>query len=601
MAAAQPKVADRRLTIIELIDWLVADKLVEPAAAEQFKKERRYYRGQQHALAIIADQKWKNPTSPGKLLLLEPLTEWLAKRVKMDYLHIDPLKMNFGAVTEVMSSAYATRFRILPVGVNSKEVTIATAEPYLREWEHELSAILKRDIKRVIANPADIERFQVEFYNLAKSVKGADRGQAGLSGLTNFEQLVELGSSNKTLDANDAHVVRVVDWLWSYAFEQRASDIHIEPRREIGIVRFRIDGVLHQVYQIPAPVLAAMTSRIKILGRMDVVEKRRPQDGRLKTRTLDGVEVELRLSTLPTAFGEKLVMRIFDPEVLVRDFSELGFSEEDKLRWKEMTERPNGIVLVTGPTGSGKTTTLYSTLKTLATPEVNVCTIEDPIEMVEGSFNQMQVTSAIDLGFAQGLRALMRQDPDIIMVGEIRDLETAEMAVQAALTGHLVLSTLHTNDAPSAVTRMLELGIAPYLLNATMNGIMAQRLVRTLCKHCKEKVELHRGEDETKWDAVVAPWKSSRPAAVYKPVGCLECRMPGFTGRVGIYETLVFSAGIRQVVGGGADLALIRERAYKEGMKALRISGAMKIASGLTTMDEVLKVAPPVGDPAAAH
>lgn len=599
MAAAEPKVTDRRLTIVELLDWMVADGLVDAAAAEQVKKERRYYRGSQHPLEVIADQKLKGAKPPGKVLTLEALTEWLAKRVGMEYLHVDPLKVNFSAVTEVMSSAYATRFKILPVAVNTKEATIATAEPFLREWEHELSGMLKLGIKRVIANPADIQRFQVEFYNLAKSVKGANRGQSGLTGLSNFEQLVELGSSNKTLDANDAHVVRVVDWLWSYAFEQRASDIHIEPRRELGIVRFRIDGVLHQVYQIPASVLAAMTSRIKILGRMDVVEKRRPQDGRIKTRTLDGQEVELRLSTLPTAFGEKLVMRIFDPEVLVRDFSELGFSEEDKKRWTDMTERPNGIVLVTGPTGSGKTTTLYSTLKQLATPEVNVCTIEDPIEMVEGSFNQMQVTTAIDLGFAQGLRALMRQDPDIIMVGEIRDLETAEMAVQAALTGHLVLSTLHTNDAPSAVTRMLELGIAPYLLNATLNGIMAQRLVRTLCAHCKEKVEMHRGEDHAKWDALVAPWKSNRPAVVYKPVGCLECRMTGFSGRVGIYETLLVTAGIREVVGGGADLAQVRDRAYKEGMKALRISGAMKVASGLTTMDEVLKVAPPVGEPAA--
>jgi general secretion pathway protein E len=390
----------------------------------------------------------------------------------------------------------------------------------------------------------------------------------------------------------------VVDWLWSYAFEQRASDIHVEPRREFGIVRFRIDGVLHQVYQIPPSVLAAMTSRIKILARMDVVEKRRPQDGRIKTRTLDGEEVELRLSTLPTAFGEKLVMRIFDPEVLVRDFKELGFSEEDSQRWKDMTERANGIVLVTGPTGSGKTTTLYSTLKQLATPEVNVCTIEDPIEMVEGSFNQMQVTSAIDLGFAEGLRALMRQDPDIIMVGEIRDLETADMAVQAALTGHLVLSTLHTNDAPSAVTRLLELGVKPYLLNATLNGVMAQRLVRILCPHCKQKIELNRVEDLQAWEALVAPWKANRPIAIYKPVGCLECRMTGFIGRVGIYETLVCSSGVKELVGRGADLAKIRELAYREGMKGLRISGAMKVAAGFTTMEEVLKSAPPAMDSA---
>jgi general secretion pathway protein E len=342
-----------------------------------------------------------------------------------------------------------------------------------------------------------------------------------------------------------------------------------------------------------------MTSRIKILARMDVVEKRRPQDGRIKTRTSAQQDIELRISTLPTAFGEKLVMRIFDPEVLVRDFKELGFSEDDHRRWKEMTGRPNGIVLVTGPTGSGKTTTLYSTLKSLATPEVNVCTIEDPIEMVEPAFNQMQVQNQIDLGFAEGVRALMRQDPDIIMVGEIRDLETAEMAVQSALTGHLVLSTLHTNDAPSAVTRLLELGMAPYLLNATLNGVMAQRLVRTLCPHCKQKIEPHRAEDEAAWEALVAPWKSNKPGKLYKPVGCLECRMTGFQGRVGIYETLVFTSAIKELVAKNAEIPAIREQAFKEGMKPLRISGAMKVGAGLTTIDEVLKVAPPVRDAAA--
>ena len=596
MAAVDPKVTERLLTIVELLDWLVADKMLSAEDAERVKKERRYYRGAHHPLTLIADQKLKNAQPPHKALALEPLTEWLAKRVGMEYKHIDPLKIDFSAVTEVMSSAYATRFRILPVAVTSKEAVIAVCEPYVREWEKELARSTKLELKRVIANPADIERYQVEFYNLAKSMKGAAKGMAGISGLGNFEQLVEMGSGNKQFDANDAHIVKLVDWIWSYAFEQRASDIHIEPRREFGIVRFRIDGVLHQVYQIPVAVLAAMTSRIKILARMDVVEKRRPQDGRIKTRTLDGEEVELRLSSLPTAFGEKLVMRIFDPEVLVRDFRELGFSDEDTQRWKDMTERPNGIVLVTGPTGSGKTTTLYSTLKTLATPEVNVCTVEDPIEMVEGSFNQMQVTPAIDLGFAEGLRALMRQDPDIIMVGEIRDLETAEMAVQAALTGHLVLSTLHTNDAPSAVTRLLELGIKPYLLNATLNGVMAQRLVRILCPHCKQKVELNRVEDVHAWDALVAPWKSNKPAAVYKPVGCLECRMTGFIGRVGIYETLVCTAGIKEIVGAGGDLAKIRDLAYREGMKALRISGAMKVAAGTTTIEEVLKSSPPAGE-----
>ncbi|HEX6318087.1 MAG TPA: GspE/PulE family protein [Burkholderiales bacterium] len=588
--AVKSSAAERRLALAEVLGWMVEDGLVGAQAAEEFKKERRYYRGNQHPLAIVAEQKWKKG---GAALTLDYLSEWLARRVGLDYLHIDPLKIDFAAVTDVMSSAYATRFRVLPVAVTAKEAVIATAEPYIREWEPELARIIKRDIRRVIANPQDIERFQVEFYNLAKSIKGATKNSS-VTGLSNFEQLVELGKSDKQIDANDQHVVRVVDWLWQYAFEQRASDIHIEPRREQGIVRFRIDGVLHQVYQIPAAVLAAMTSRIKILARMDVVEKRRPQDGRIKTRTPDAGDIELRIATLPTAFGEKIVMRIFDPEVLVRDFTDLGFSEEDQRRWHEMTDRPNGIVLVTGPTGSGKTTTLYSTLKSLATPEVNVCTIEDPIEMVEPAFNQMQVQAQIDLGFAEGVRALMRQDPDIIMVGEIRDLETAEMAVQSALTGHLVLSTLHTNDAPSAVTRLLELGVAPYLLNATLNGVMAQRLVRTLCPHCKQKSEFNRAEDHDAWDALVAPWKSNRPARVYKPGGCLECRMTGYMGRVGIYETLLFTSAIKGLAADKADIAALREQAFKEGMKPLRISGAMKVAAGLTTIDEILKVAPPV-------
>ena len=593
MAAVQPKVTEHRVTLSELIDWLVHDGHVDTEPAELLKKERRYYRGASHPLLIVADQKWKSLQAPHRLLSLDALTEWMAGRVGLEYVHIDPLKIDFAAVTDVMSSAYATRFRVLPVSVNSKEAVIATAEPFMRDWERELGKILKLEVRRVIANPADIERYQVEFYNLAKSIKGANKAGGGASGIGNFEQLVELGSSNKQFDANDAHIVRIVDWLWQYAFEQRASDIHIEPRRELGIVRFRIDGVLHQVYQIPSVVQAAMTSRIKILGRMDVVEKRRPQDGRVKTRTLDGQEIELRLSTLPTAFGEKLVMRIFDPEVLVRDFSELGFSAEDSSRWKEMTERPNGIVLVTGPTGSGKTTTLYSTLKSLATPEVNVCTVEDPIEMIEGTFNQMQVQSNIDLGFAEGLRALMRQDPDIIMVGEIRDLETAEMAVQAALTGHLVLSTLHTNDAPTAMTRLLELGVAPYLLVATINGVMAQRLVRILCPACKRKIDLSRVEDVAAWDGLVAPWKTNRPAAIYKPVGCLECRMTGFQGRVGIYEVLSGSPAVKQLVSENRGEVAIRQQALKEGMRPLRLSGALKVAAGLTTIEEVAKVAPP--------
>ena len=585
---------EHRLSLAEVTDLLVADRLVDRPDADDFLNGPARLRGEIHPLVLLAEQQWTARGAPSRPLDLETLTEWLAGRVSLDYFRIDPLKIDFTAVTAVMSAAYAARFAILPVKVTPQEVVIATAQPFLREWEGELAGILKKRIHRVLANPLDIARYLVEFHNLARSVKQAAQGNHG-GGVSSFEQLVELGQTNRQYDANDQHIVNIVDWLWQYAFEQRASDIHMEPRRDMGLVRFRIDGVLHQVYQMPMPVMNAMTSRIKLLGRMDVIEKRRPQDGRIKTRTPDGQEVELRLSTLPTAFGEKLVMRIFDPDVLVRDFRELGFSAEDLGRWNQMTRAPNGIILVTGPTGSGKTTTLYTTLKQLATSEVNVCTIEDPIEMVEPAFNQMQVQQAIDLGFADGVRSLMRQDPDIIMIGEIRDLQTAEMAIQAALTGHLVLSTLHTNDAAAAITRLLDLGVPAYLINSTVLGVMAQRLVRTLCPACKKPYPI-RDEQRDTWNSLVAPWKSNHPATVHQPVGCLECRMTGYMGRVGLYEILLMSPEIRKLIKPQTELAKLRDVAYREGMRPLRISGAMKVAAGLTSLDEIVKVAPPADE-----
>jgi len=386
--------------------------------------------------------------------------------------------------------------------------------------------------------------------------------------------------------------VQLVDWLLQYAFGQRASDIHLEPRREQGNIRFRIDGILHQVYQLPPPVMNAVTSRIKILGRMDVAERRRPQDGRIKTRTAGGREVELRLSTMPTAFGEKCVMRIFDPDIVVKSFAQLGFSPREERAWEDMIKRPNGIVLVTGPTGSGKTTTLYSTLKYLARPELNVCTVEDPIEMVSPEINQMQVQPNIGLTFAQGIRTLLRQDPDIIMVGEIRDLEAAQMAIQAALTGHLVLSTLHTNDAPSAITRLLDLGIPYYLIQSTLVGIMAQRLVRNLCPHCKESAPL----DETLWDSLLHPWTIDKPDTLAVPQGCVECRHTGYLGRSGIFELLAVTANLRRLFRADPDNVQIRQQASQEGMLPLRISAAYQVAAGVTTIEEVLKVLPPIED-----
>ena len=543
----------------------------------------------QHPLVRLANVAMTR-ASDGRPLNIELLTQWLAARAGLEYLRIDPLKVDVGKVADTMSAAYAERHKVLPVQVSPTEVTIATAEPFVTDWVSEVERQARRSVRRVVANPLDIHRFTVEFFALAKSVRAAQKA-GGNAGTASFEQLVELGKSSKQLDANDQGVVQVVDWLWQYAFDQRASDIHLEPRREQGVIRFRIDGVLHPVYQMPIGVLNAMTARIKLLGRMDVVEKRRPQDGRIKTRNPRGDEVEMRLSTLPTAFGEKMVMRIFDPDNAVKDLDALGFSPSEAERWQALVKRPHGIILVTGPTGSGKTTTLYSTLKRVATEAVNVSTVEDPIDMIEPSFNQTQVQAHLDFGFPQGLRALMRQDPDIIMVGEIRDLETADMAVQAALTGHLVFSTLHTNDAPSAVTRLMELGIPPYLINATLLGVLAQRLVRTLCKLCKAR------DESTSVDVLaqaIKPWKLNGGYQPYKPVGCVDCRMTGFMGRMGLYELLSVTDGFKEKVNQTPSSDALRRQAVADGMRPLRLAGAVRVAEGVTTLEEVLTATPPL-------
>ncbi len=582
---------DRLLDLRTVLDDLVADgRLLQSQAERLAGLPRRRDQLHFHPLEIVAQEAFEDVARPGKTLDLEALTQWLCEKSGQPYQRIDPLKVNVERITGVMSYQFAQRHNILAIELGEDEVVIASAQPWVLSWEPMLEQTLGgRDIKRVVANPADLRRYMVEFYTMARSVRRArDQHQAGAgAAITNLEQMLDIGRL-KSPEANDAHIVNIVDWLLQYAFDQRASDIHIEPRRDQGRVRFRIDGVLHDIYALPAPVTTAVVSRLKILGRMDVAEKRRPQDGRIKTRSTEEGEVELRLSTMPTAFGEKLVMRIFDPDVLLRSFEDLGFAGEDLRRWHGMVHNPHGIVLVTGPTGSGKTTTLYSTLKDLATPEVNVCTIEDPIEMVEPAFNQMQVQKNIELDFASGVRALLRQDPDIIMIGEIRDLETAEMAIQAALTGHLVLSTLHTNDAPSAITRLLELEVPAYLIRATVLGTMAQRLIRVLCPHCKEPA----GLDADAWRALTRPFKANVPEQVYRAVGCLECRDTGYIGRVGIYELLPVADRIKPLIVPECDIADIRNQAMRDGMRTLRLSGALQVARGNTTIEEVLRVVP---------
>ncbi|WP_372527995.1 GspE/PulE family protein [Piscinibacter sp.] len=584
---AHPATPTGRLDWRLLLKWLREDHLISSEDAERTKKRFGAADSAQHPLVRLGGAGLTRRGS-GKPFDTEALTEWLAGRCGLPYLRIDPLKVDVGRVAEIMSISYAERRRALPLQVGAHEVTVATCEPFDTAWVGEIEGHTRKALKLVLVSPLELQRYTTEFYTLSRSVRAAIKS-GETSAIASFEQLVELGRTNKQLDANDQGVVQVVDWLWQYAFDQRASDIHLEPRRELSAIRFRIDGVMHTVYQLPPGVMNAMIARVKLLGRMDVIERRRPLDGRIKTRNPDGDEVEMRLSTLPTAFGEKMVMRIFDPDTTVKPLEQLGFGNHDAKRWETLVSKPHGIILVTGPTGSGKTTTLYSTLRRLATDEVNVCTIEDPIEMIQPAFNQTQVQPVLDLGFAEGLRALMRQDPDIIMVGEIRDLETAEMAIQAALTGHLVFSTLHTNDAASAITRLIDLGVPAYLIGATVIGVLAQRLVRTLCVSCKQPDDSTTAETLAEF---VKPWRMTGATRPYKPVGCLECRMTGYRGRAGLYELLTLSDAARKCIHPTLDAAKLRQQALHDGLRPLRLAGAMKVAEGLTTLDEVMSATP---------
>jgi len=588
----RPGLPRGRLQLRDLLDALVAAQRLNAGVAKNCWVRQSQVTTQRHPILLIADQQLPDLARPDSVWTADRLTQWLAAESGLRYQKIDPLGLDVRQITALVPFAYASRAKILPLAVQHDSVVIATAEPYWTEWQDDLAAAIGRRIERVLANPHDIERYLAEFYALARSVKGAEsmRGGSTLPGsLQNLEQLVELSRSGQ-LDAEAQPIVAIVDWLLQYAFESRASDIHLEPRREHGRVRFRIDGALNDVYQIPAAVMPSVTSRLKMLARMDLAEKRRPQDGRIKTRAPGGSEIELRCSALPTAFGEKLVMRIFDPDVLKRDFHSLGLDDAEATQWRAMIEQPHGIILVTGPTGSGKTTTLYATLKHCAQPEVNVCTIEDPIELVEPAFNQMQVMPSIGLGFADGVRALLRQDPDIIMIGEIRDLETADVATQAALTGHLVLSTLHTNDAVGAITRLIDLGVAPYLLRATLVGVVAQRLVRRLCVHCKTTAPARVEQ----WQALVGPDSTLPcPDTTATPVGCEHCRHTGYLGRVGVYEMMRMTAPLQAAIHADVDDVSLRALALANGMTSLRAAAAARVRSGDTSAEEALSVVPP--------
>jgi general secretion pathway protein E len=544
---------------------------------------RRLHRGGEvpSPAQVLASFNLETPGGNGRIVSEDAITEALASFLNITYLKIDPLKLDLDVVTSYIPRPFALKYLIVPVAVRDGGLAIAVADPFNDQVLSEFATAHRLKVTRVLSSCTDIQKILREFYGFRASVLAAEAESSAVVDLGNLEQLFKMKGEHE-LEGNDRHVISAVDFLLSYAFDQRASDIHIEPKREKCLIRFRLDGLLHNIHLLPKPLHAPIVSRIKILSRMDLAEKRRPQDGRIKT-THNNKEVELRVSTVPTAFGEKVVIRIFDPDILLQDLNSIGFYAREYALFNNFIHRPNGIILVTGPTGSGKTTTLYSTLRTLSSPEVNIVTIEDPIEMVMEEFNQIAVQQSVGVTFGNILRTVLRQDPDIVMVGEIRDEETAENAVQAALTGHLVLSTLHTNDAPSSIPRLLDLGVPPYLVTATVVGIIAQRLLRKVCQHCKVPRTLSV-EERTYLQL------SDEHLTVYEGEGCKECRGTGYKGRTGIFEVLEMNERTRAMVGEKVDVAELVRAAEQDGFMSLRQLAIRKMLEGSTTYDEVISI-----------
>lgn len=536
-------------------------------------------------LDVISSLGLQRKDDPTRTLDEETIYQALARAWKIPYKKIDPLKLNLNLVTTTIPHTFAIKHRVLPIAIKDGHLFVATPNPFNVEVMEDIARASHLKVRPVVSSKSDIIKLINEFFGFKRSIAAAEN-QFSMPAvdLGNLEQFVHLRSADE-LPSTDQHIVNAVEHLFGYAFEQRASDVHIEPKRDKSIVRLRIDGALHNVYELPKNVHSAIVSRIKTLARLDMAEKRRPQDGRIKMDK-EGVEAEIRISTVPVAFGEKLVMRIMDPEILFQDLEKLGFTSMDLIRYQQFVNLPHGMILVCGPTGSGKSTTLYSTLRYLATPDVNITTVEDPIEMVHEQFNQIAVQPMVGITFASILRHILRQDPDIIMIGEMRDLETAQNAIQAALTGHLVLSTLHTNDAPSAITRLLDLGIPHFLVQATLVGILGQRLVRKICQYCKEPFAMDAGE----LASLGLNLGTDAPITIHRGKGCLKCRGTGYRGRSGIYEVLPVTEGIKRYITPESDTEMIRDTARREGMVTLRENAVKKLQKGETTYQEVLRV-----------
>jgi general secretion pathway protein E len=575
-------------------DILVRQKYITPEQGDAIKQEAKLlpsrvrtssaYEQKSLAYDLILRLKLPNGRDSGAPLNEVDVSQAIATDAKLGHMRIDSLSLNADLIESKMSRPFARRHRMIPIEMVNGRLRVACANPYDIEGIDSFKRIAGANIDLIVASEPDVIKALTEFYGLRQSVKKAERDLTGGIDLGNLEQLVRM-KSEAEIESSDAHVVRAVEFMLQHAFDCRASDIHVEPKREDSLIRFRIDGVLHDIQRMPKVVHAAVVSRIKTMSRLDIAEKRRPQDGRVKTAR-GGREVELRVSTLPVAFGEKVVMRIFDPQVLVQDLTGLGFYPDELQHFNDFISRPHGIFLVTGPTGSGKTTTLYSALKIIATREVNVTTIEDPIEMVHEDFNQTAVQTKVGITFAAALRHILRQDPDVIMVGEIRDAETAQYAIQAALTGHLVFSTLHTNDAPASISRLSDLGVERFLISSTLVGSMAQRLLRRICPNCA--IERHLTVEEVNTLRLAVP--PGKRVKVKEGEGCFECRGTGYLGRTGIFEILPIDESIKNLIVANADAPEIKREAVKNGMRTLRQSALRKLAEGVTTFEEVVRV-----------
>ncbi|MCP4346211.1 MAG: type II/IV secretion system protein [Desulfobacterales bacterium] len=515
----------------------------------------------------------------------EAVYQVLAAEWGFPYKKINPLELDLNLVTTTIPRSFAMKHLILPIAVKDRHLIVATSDPFNIQIMDDIARVTHLQVDPVVTTKSDIIKLINEFFGFKRSIAAAEQYFSDSSfDIGNLEQYVRVRPTDE-LPSNDQHIVNAVNHLFTYSFDQRASDIHIEPKRDVCLVRIRIDGVLHIVYKLPRTVHSAIVSRIKALSRLDMAEKRKPQDGRIKTDKGDA-EVEIRVSTIPVAFGEKVVMRIMDPDIIFQDLDKLGFSSTELIRYNKFIKKPHGIVIVCGPTGSGKSTTLYSTLRELSTPELNITTVEDPIEMINEEFNQIAVQPTIGITFGTILRNILRQDPDIIMIGEMRDLETAENAVQAALTGHLVLSTLHTNDAPTSITRLLNLGVPAFLIQSTLVGILAQRLVRKICPHCKRSFLM----DTTELKHMGLNVNKRGRIKLFRGVGCERCRGTGYHGRTGIYEVLPYTEALKLLTTSDADLESIRSKVREEGMMSLRESAVEKMLKGITTYQEVLKV-----------